>query len=550
MRFPLTRRRLIGGTLSASAAATLTAPASAPAQDVVPSGESSRSLFARLRASVGASLVGFVRIGDARSAGTVQRKLSELPSIVDFGAVGDDRADDAPAIQQAIDTVSATGGGLLLVPAGTFRIERPLWLRSNVRLTGVGAAAVLHLVNTVRSSAIRGEGTRSRPLSGVSIRDLTVAGDVRYAQGGPSVVNGSGIAFVYADDCDVAGVHVVGFSDGGISFHNGNRNSIANCRVERTAQGVSFTAGDVDVTGNMAIGNRISDTGQYNGLHLEGGFGGGTMNGQVSHTTLSGNTIANSWEAGINIELAPHTSCVGNTVRQSGAGRTAIAMGIKIYGGAFSALCGNTVTGSSGDAIVIGANSGQCSVEGNTTAGNGGALLLTDSGAQVTNDVAIGTNNFTEGDIRTQGNVRIRNRTTGFSFANRADSDPQVLDWYQESSFTPQVTGSNRAGYKSRKAQFTRIGNVVHVGIHLTWDGTGTPQSITIEGLPGPSIMSTRLYAAYKSETGISSEAAAILTAGRSTLVLPQLIDVQGKEQRPLQVAWEVIITGSYFTDG
>ncbi len=547
MRSPLTRRGMIGGTLSASAAATLAGSSSDAAQEPgvtnVPG-----SPLAQLRAAIGASLIGFARIGDGRSAGTVQRKLFELPSIVDFGAVGDDRNDNTDAIQRAIDTIATQGGGLLLVPAGIFQIRRALILRTNVRLSGVGSAAVLHLVNTDRSNAIRGDGTRNRPLYGISIRDLTVAGDVRFSGGAPSVVNGSGITIVHADDCDVTGVQVIGFSDGGINFHNGSRNSIANCRVERTGQGISFTASDMNVTGNIALGNRISDTGQYNGLHLEGGFGGGTMNGQVSHTTLSGNTIATSWEAGINIELAPHTSCVGNTVRQSGLGRTVIAMGIKVYGGAYSALCGNTVTGSNGDAIVIGANSGRCSVEGNTTVGNGGALLLTDSSAQVTNDVAIGINNFTEGDIRTQGNVRIRNRTTGFSFANRPDPDPQVLDWYQEGRFAPRLTGPDAAEYAVRDARFTRIGNVVHVAILLTGSGVGSPQPVAITGLPAPAAMASHLSVAYRSGGG-SGETSAALAAGQTVLVLSSPARLETSVKNARQVKWEVTITGSYLTN-
>lgn len=39
-------------------------------------------------------------------------------NIRDFGAVGDGRANDAPAIQRAIDACSEAGGGTVLVPAG------------------------------------------------------------------------------------------------------------------------------------------------------------------------------------------------------------------------------------------------------------------------------------------------------------------------------------------------------------------------------------------------------------------------------------------------
>jgi len=548
MRHPFSRRGLIGSTFSASLASMLAGSTRGAAQAVVKPDEKAGSSLARLGAAIGASLIGFARLGDTRPAGTVQRKLSEIPSVVDFGAIGDDATDNALAIQQAIDAVAGSGGGLLLVPAGIFRIGHSLKLRSHVRLAGVGTAAVLHLVNSDRSSAILGLGTRQNPIDGVSVRDLTIKGDARFAGGKPSVVNGSGLAFVYANNCEVGGVHVIGFSDGGISFHNGNYNSIANCRVEHTAQAVSFTAGEIDVTGNAAIANRISDTGEYNGLHLEGGFGGGGMNGRVLSTTLSGNTVTRSWEAGINIELAPHTSCVGNTVRQSGMGRTMINMGVKVYGGAFSALNGNTVTESLGDAIVVGADSGYCSINGNTTAGNGGALLVTDSGAQVTNDVAIGINSFSEGDVRSQGNVRIRSRTNGFSFANRLDPDPHVLDWYEEGRFVPVPVGGKGIEYDIRDARFTRIGNVVHLAIRIRWHGDSASQPKGIGGLPVPSAMSAQFCASYRMIAGEHREALVTLGEGQSMLVLAPFVRVGGRLEKTRQTPCELTITGSYLT--
>jgi polygalacturonase len=55
-------------------------------------------------------------------------------SVRDFGALGDGLHDDRPAVQSAIQTCSADGGGTVAVPAGVYWLEGPLHLKSNVNL--------------------------------------------------------------------------------------------------------------------------------------------------------------------------------------------------------------------------------------------------------------------------------------------------------------------------------------------------------------------------------------------------------------------------------
>ena len=55
-------------------------------------------------------------------------------NVIDFGAKGDGIADDAAAIQQAIDRCSATGGGTVTFPSGHTFMSGPLHLRSNIDL--------------------------------------------------------------------------------------------------------------------------------------------------------------------------------------------------------------------------------------------------------------------------------------------------------------------------------------------------------------------------------------------------------------------------------
>ena len=72
--------------------------------------------LAQLAASGGSNLIGFLQAGTGAVATTVQTKLRESVSVLDFGAVGDGVADDGPAIQAALTYINSVGGGSVLIP--------------------------------------------------------------------------------------------------------------------------------------------------------------------------------------------------------------------------------------------------------------------------------------------------------------------------------------------------------------------------------------------------------------------------------------------------
>ncbi|MCG8528919.1 MAG: glycoside hydrolase family 28 protein [Opitutales bacterium] len=55
-------------------------------------------------------------------------------NVIDFGAVGDGKHDDLPAIQEAIDTCSLSGGGRVVLPDGIYYLRGPIHFKSNVNL--------------------------------------------------------------------------------------------------------------------------------------------------------------------------------------------------------------------------------------------------------------------------------------------------------------------------------------------------------------------------------------------------------------------------------
>jgi hypothetical protein len=109
--------------LSSSASAVESAAsASDAANEATVAANAAVSAFADdLAASSGASLVGYMPAGTGAVATTVQAKLLESVSVLDFGAIGDWAADDTAAINAAVAFACAAGTALY-VPAGTYKL--------------------------------------------------------------------------------------------------------------------------------------------------------------------------------------------------------------------------------------------------------------------------------------------------------------------------------------------------------------------------------------------------------------------------------------------
>lgn len=95
----------------------------------------------------------------------------------------DPAADSSVVIQQAVDRAASSGGAVVCLPEGRLNLSRPLILRDNVELRGIGAATVLK----ASADFLRFQGPYGgHPLittdgaANVTIRDLTAdhSGDV------------------------------------------------------------------------------------------------------------------------------------------------------------------------------------------------------------------------------------------------------------------------------------------------------------------------------------------------------------------------------------
>lgn len=88
----------------------------------------------------------------------------------------------------------------------------------------------------------------------------------------------------------------------------------------------------------------------------------------------------------------------------------------------------------------------------------------------------------------TTGNAKIQS-SNGVYLGNTANSAANVLDWYEEGTFTPVLSGDTTEGtqtYGSQVGKYTRIGRVVHISLRVTLTAKDAAMAgnVIISGLP------------------------------------------------------------------
>jgi hypothetical protein len=150
----------------------------------IPSGTSTvvtaASLASSLAGSSASAGVGYLPSGTGAVASTVQEKLRERVSVLDFGAVGDGVADDTAAIQNAI---SAVVSGTVYFPRGTYKTTATIYVPYGVTIYGDGVQHVPSIsITGQQGSVIWGQHTGAAVLSlkgayNCRISDIIIVGD-------------------------------------------------------------------------------------------------------------------------------------------------------------------------------------------------------------------------------------------------------------------------------------------------------------------------------------------------------------------------------------
>lgn len=129
-----------------------------------------------------------------------------------------------------------------------------------------------------------------------------------------------------------------------------------------------------------------------------------------------------------------------------------------------------------------------------------------------------------------------------------------VLDWYEEGTFTPTVYGGTTAGtYTSVTALgiYTRVGSIVYFSARLVYSGhTGTGR-LVIGGLPfqsfnNASIAVYSITIAFNNYTNTAGSIQPFIVQNSNTIQCDTFVSNAGSVALPIDIASDIYISGSY----
>jgi hypothetical protein len=96
-----------------------------------------------------------------------------------FGATGNGTTDDSTAIQNAIDSLDSTVGGIVYFPSGTYRINVALTVGNNVSIIGIGKATIKRgaAINNLMRNKANGVTGGWTAHTGVIVENMTFDGN-------------------------------------------------------------------------------------------------------------------------------------------------------------------------------------------------------------------------------------------------------------------------------------------------------------------------------------------------------------------------------------
>lgn len=348
---------------------------------------------------------------------TVQSKLQEMVSVKDFGAKGDNTADDTAAIQAAIDN---SIGQSIFFPAGTYLVTN-LTISDEVNFIGEGySLSQISQIPGTTGAVVTIDAVRHPSMRHLSIAGTSTGGDCVLITGASSGNEFFDCFFTLAGR---DGIHVSGTTDNvvildcilevngrhGIFFDlNTTSGSVVNSRI------VSNVANGIVASGNTTgPGHRFSENavgGNVIGIQLLNQYFTNITNNSLLINTSDGIQLAGASYCNVTSNISNNNTNNGITLKNdvvistynniSNNGCTLNANGIYLTSASYNNVTGNVIVNNLAVGVALN-SSGYNTVANNQILGNGltttpkYGVYLTDGGTGASSVNRILGNNIT-----------------------------------------------------------------------------------------------------------------------------------------------------------
>lgn len=257
-----------------------------------------------------------LRIGNGTSVWSALPDVTPVVNVRAYGAVGDNVTDDSGAIQAAITAAQALqGGGVVYIPAGTYKVATGLTINGAVKLFGAGGVSDIDggfgsapqtLLNYTGSGiALSLQGVPGvggdQGIKNIHLRDFAVLGSSA-ATGGILVGTGTSQQVQHSS---LRNITVLGFTQVGaygFSFRRMLTSTIDNCLAISNYDGFKFPNDCVTTT--LIFHNCHAYQNTRNGLRVDGL----TASQSVINNTFYNFVAESNADAGVHLDGASFMS--------------------------------------------------------------------------------------------------------------------------------------------------------------------------------------------------------------------------------------------------
>lgn len=299
----------------------------------------------------------------------------ETFNVAEFGAVGDGVADDTAEIQAAITAAQTNGGGIVLLPPGTYLLSSALTVTvGNISIVGSGWGTTLSST-TVNKFIDIGAG-----ISNVIVSNLRITSSA--AATAPSAdVGAIHVGTATTTDCVIDRVKIDTVGTCGVVLY-GTGHEVTNCHIKGVGQHGIYGTSAGTVGGIWNISNNLIETVAIASVHtgtagikIDTGSSGGLV-------TVANNIVSNFKDVGIMlVQAASGVNCAANSMAVFNASNTAYDVrtpGAYVTGGYVVAVSGPLA---SSFVMTITAGASLAIIDGIAVAGAWSTTLFSFSGA-------------------------------------------------------------------------------------------------------------------------------------------------------------------------